>query len=41
MDKENAVGEEKYVSQDLIRSVASKAAVLMRSVASELQQLAV
>lgn len=33
---------EKYVSQDqdLIRSVANKAAVLMRSIASELQQLA-
>lgn len=33
---------EKYVSQDqdLIRSVANNAAVLMRSIASELQQLA-
>lgn len=34
-------GEKNYVSQDLIRSEANKAAVVTRSVASELQQLAV
>lgn len=41
MEKKNREGEKNYVSQDLIRSEANKAAVLTRSVATELQQLAV
>lgn len=39
--RKNEPGGANYVSPDLIRSEANKAAALTRSVASELQQLAV